>query len=71
MTWATVEPTDIETLRKLYERHIERFKLARRQRERYLRGLEMLLAWLRPRPGQSWQQVWELHEKENEVIQLR
>jgi hypothetical protein len=65
MTWATVQPTDTEPLRNLYERHFERFQLAKRQRERYLTGLDMLLAWLRPQPGQSWQEVWELREKED------
>jgi len=65
MTWATVQPTDTEPLRNLYEQHFERLQLAKRQRERYLTGLDMLLAWLRPQPGQSWQEVWELREKED------
>ncbi len=64
MTWATVQPTDLEPLRILYEQHFERFQLAVRQRERYLTGLDMLLAWLLPKPGQSWQEVWELRENE-------
>src|SRR6266536_169671 len=64
MTWATVQPTDTEPLQNLYEQHFERFQLARRQRERYLTGLDRLLTWLRPQPGQSWQVVWELRENE-------
>ena len=48
MTWATVQPTETEPLRNLYEQHFERFQLAKRQRERYLTGLDMLRAWLRP-----------------------
>lgn len=60
MNWATVRPTERRALRRLYEQHCQHYKLARRQRQRYLTGLDMLLAWLKPEPGQSWQEVWEL-----------
>ena len=60
MTWTTVQPTDREALRRLYEQHCENYKLARRQRERHLTGLDLLFAWLKPEPGQSWQEVWQL-----------
>lgn len=60
MNWAIVRPTERRALRRLYEQHCAYYKLARRQRERYLIGLDMLLAWLKPEPGQSWQEVWEL-----------
>jgi integrase len=60
MNWATVRPTERKALRQLYEQHCENYHLAPRQRERYLTGLDLLLAWLRPGPGQSWQEVWEL-----------
>jgi hypothetical protein len=40
MNWATVQPTDAVLLRRLYEQHCENYQLARRQRERYLSGLD-------------------------------
>lgn len=61
MTGATIGPTDAAGLRGLYEQHCAQYGCAKRQRERYLHGLEMLLAWLHPAPGQSWQEVWEQH----------
>lgn len=59
MTWATVRPTDGEMLRRLYERHCERYEFSEQQCEQYLKGLELILTWLRPAPGQSWQEIWE------------
>ncbi|MBA3241448.1 MAG: hypothetical protein H0T60_09525 [Acidobacteria bacterium] len=60
MNWETVPPTDREALRRLYEQHGEHYQLVRRQRERHLTGLDLFLAWLKPEPGQSWQEVWQL-----------
>ncbi|HYM00978.1 MAG TPA: site-specific integrase [Blastocatellia bacterium] len=65
MTWATVQPTDFKMLSALYQQHIERFKLGQR-RACWLRGLEMLLVWLQPQLDQTWQEVWELGERDDE-----
>ncbi len=56
--WTTVRPTEGETMRLLYEEHFARYELSKGQRVRYRRGLQMLLAWLRPAPCESWQGVW-------------
>lgn len=60
MSWATVQPTDIAELRRLFEQHLKQYELSEGQSKRYLNGLTMLLEWLKPERSQSWQEVWEL-----------
>lgn len=57
--WTTVHPAEGEAICRLYEEHFVRYELNKGQRVRYRRGLQMLLAWLRPAPSEFWQEVWE------------
>ena len=50
--WTTVHPAEGEAIRRLYEEHFVRYELNKGQRVRYRRGLQMLLAWLRPAPSE-------------------
>lgn len=61
MNWATVAPSDHAGLLALYEDHFVRYEISGDQRARCRIGLRMLLAWLQPVEGQSWQQVWDSH----------
>lgn len=57
--WTNLPPTESETVRLLYEEHLSYYEVGKGQRVRYRRGLQMLLAWLCPTLGQSWQEIWE------------
>lgn len=57
--WTTIRPAEGEAIHQLYEEHFVRYELSKGQRVRYRRGLQMLLAWLRPASSESWQEIWE------------
>ncbi len=59
MSWATVEPSDRDGLLALYEEHFAQYGVSNGQRARCRAGLRLLLAWLRPADGRTWQQTWD------------
>ena len=59
MSWATVVPSDHAGLLALHEEHFAEYGVRNDQRARCCAGLQLLLAWLQPVEGQSWQQAWD------------
>ena len=59
MSWATIAPTDHIGLLALYHEHFAQYQVSSGQQVRCRAGLRILLAWLRPVEGRSWQQTWD------------
>jgi len=60
MIFTSIQPTDTEGLRNLCAQHCKLYGFKIQHQNRYKTGLTKFLAWFNPKPGQSWQELWDL-----------